>query len=359
MIPHWKIKREMQRLGQQLRALPEAIWEPLAGYLHNRRVAAGLPTTQGNQALQSKVAMVLIYQPAGLAESLLRLCRHLAGSGYAVLAVSNAPLSQKDRIRLAGEVWRIIERPNFGYDFGGYRDGWLHLVNIKVQPQRLVIVNDSIWFPLSDIDDTLNQMETAAYDITGTILRERGAERFLESYLYSIGPGALAHPAFRAFWQNYRLTSNKYKVIRRGERGFGQAMRAAGLTLGGLYPPAEFQRRIATAPEAVLRQVLAYTASADQPFVSEARALSRLQGAGWVESARSFIAKALNQGQFYSLFPVGAVQLMGYPVMKKSQEPVSAEWRAAYLAAVMDGILPAPPPPLLTEMMAATRRVVE
>lgn len=355
MIPDWKIRRELARLGQQLRAVPEAFWEPVAQRLHDRRVAAGLPETCGEQALQTKVALVLVYQPTGLAESLLRLCRHLGDNGYAILAVSNAALTSADRDRLAALVWRIIERPNFGYDFGGYRDGLHYLTRSGVRPQRLVVVNDSIWFPLFEGDTTLARMEGSGLDITGTILRERGTERFLESYLYSIGPQALAHPAFAEFWQQYRLTSNKYKVIRRGERGFGRAMLAAGLTVGGLYAPADFLLGIGQADDATLRQVLAYTASADPDLVRDAAALARQSDVEWTGRARSFIRDALGRGQFYSTFPVGAMRFMAYPVMKKSQEPVSVRWRSAYLAAVENAVLPTPPQPLLDEIRAATR----
>lgn len=361
MIPGWKIKREFGRLRQQLRAIPEAFWEPFARARHDRLVRAGLPRTEGKQALAPKIAIVLLFQPRGVAESLYLMCRHLAGNGYAVLAVSNAPLSAGDRSRLADQVWRVIERPNFGYDFGGYRDAIWSLRDWGIRPDRLVILNDSIWYPLREDDDTLARMEASDLDVAGTILRERGDIRFLESYFFSIRGAMLEHPAFRRFWDGLRLTSNKYKVIRRGERGFGVAMQDAGIAFGALFPRAAFDAGIARADEAALRRTLRYMAAVDPQVRAQGADLAGT-GAGdpaWPLKARAFIAQVLEKAQYYSSFPVAAVELLGYPVMKKSREPVSALWRAAWLDAVRDRVLAAPPGPIRAEARALTDEVLK
>lgn len=356
MIPGWKIKREFGRLRQQLRAIPEAVWEPFARARHDRLVRAGLPRTDGKQTLAPKVAVVLLFQPRGVAESSYLMCRHLAANGYAILAVSNAPLSAKDKARLADHVWRVLERPNFGYDFGGYRDAIWSLRNWGVRPERLVILNDSIWYPLREDDDTLARMEASGFDVAGTVLRERGNIRFLESYFFSIRGAMLDHSAFRRFWDELRLTSNKYKVIRRGERGFGVAMQAAGVAFGALYPRADFDARIADADEPALRLTLRYMAAVDPLVQARGAALAEAAGDGpeWPSEARDFIGRVLEKAQFYSSFPVAAMGLLGYPVMKKSRDPVSALWRAAWLSAVSDKVLAAPPGPILAEARGMT-----
>lgn len=355
MIPGWKIRRELGRLRQQLRAIPEAIWEPFARARHDRLVRAGLPHMDGKQALGPKVAIVLLFQPRGLADSLFLMCRHLAANGYAVLAVSNAPLSGADKARLADHVWRVLERPNFGYDFGGYRDAIWSLRAWGVRPERLVILNDSIWFPLRDDDDTLARMEASPFDVAGTILRERGDARFLESYFFSVRGAVLDQPVFRSFWDDLRLTSNKYKVIRRGERGFGAVLRAGGIDFGAMFPTADFDAAIAAADESTLRQTLRYMAAVDPQVQAKGAALAAAAGdPAWLSNARAFIRQVLEKAQFYSSFPVAAVTLLGYPVMKKSREPVSAKWRSAWLRAVDDKVLAAPPGPILAEARGLT-----
>jgi hypothetical protein len=352
MIPAWKLRREFGRLGQQLRAIPEALSDPLARRRLDRTVAAGLPRLDGALPASDNVALFLVYQPGGLSGSTLATCDWLAAAGYAPLVVSNAALTAADRGALAPRVWRAVERPNFGYDFGGYRDGLSCLRQWGVAPATLLILNDSIWLPVLRGSDLLARLQADPADIAGTVLRRRGAERFLESYLYRIGRRALAHPAFASYWAGLRLTSNKYHVIRRGERGFSAAMRAAGLTLAGLYDSDGLPDAVAAQPEDVLRRTLTHAAYVDAPLAAERDRLLTGGGPEWRAAVLTHMRATLGKRQGYSSFPYAAVALLGYPVLKKSAEPVSREWRRAYLGAVAAGDLPAPPEPILAEAQA-------
>lgn len=353
MIPGWKLRRELTRFGQQLRAIPESLWEPFAQRAHDAALARGFPLTTGKIALGPKVALVLCWQPHGLAPSFLATLDHLVRNDYAPFVVSNAPLSPADHAALSALCWRTLERPNFGYDFGGYRDGLRLLRDWGVQPDRLVILNDSVWFPLWPDDQTLHRAEAADLDVAGLILRQRDNTSFLESYFFSIRGPVLDHPAFRAFWDGLRLTSNKYKVIRRGERGFGVALKAAGLSMGPLFPQAGFDAAIHRADEPALRQILAYAALVDPGETAIGAALATAPAdQDWSTQARAFIARVLLKAQFYSAFPVAAARHLNYPVLKKSTEPVSAAWRAAFLRAVDDGVLASP----MSAVMAEARQ---
>ena len=358
MIPAWKLRRELRRVGQQLRAVPEAVWEPLARRLHDRKLARGFPTFDGDQPLGPKVALVLCWQPQGLAPSFHDKLRHLVDNGYAPFVVSNAPLSAADQAAIKPLIWRAVERPNFGYDFGGYRDGLILLRQWAVHPDRLVILNDSVWFPLWSGDVTLQRAEASAFDVVGTILRRRDDLAFLESYFFSIRGPVLDHPGFRAFWDQLRLTSNKYKVIRRGERGFGLALGAAGISKGPLFSSDQLSRLFETADEADLRQYLAHFATVNPDELAEAAALFAAPSSpDWVQNARGFVARVLKRAQPYSAFPVAAAGCLGYPMLKKSADPVNVCWRASFLKAVDDGILPAPLPSVLAEARARTKAV--
>lgn len=351
--PGWKIKRELGRLRQQLSAIPEAIWEPFAQARHARDLTTRWPVHDGAQPGSDKIAAILIWQPHGLSQSLIRQLKYLKDNGYAPFVVSNAPVSEPDRAMLASETWRWMERPNFGYDFGGYKDA-IHLIRSwNVTPERLLILNDSTWFPLHDGDDTLQRLEQSEADIAGSILRIRDQTRFLESYVFSISQRAFGHDAFAEYWDNLRITSNKYKVIRRGERGFSEAMVAAGLRIEPLFTRAAFDAHIADMDESALRRVLEYAAIMEDEM--EQRRLEVLNQ-GDAGSYRQLISDILIKAQFYSSFPIVSAGYMGYPFMKKSQEPISALWRTRYMDAVEAGYLPKPDATIWDEMKAADGR---
>jgi hypothetical protein len=341
VTPAWKVRRELGRLGQQLKAIPEALWEPFVRRAHDAELRRGLPVIEGDQPVGPKIAIVLCWQPRGLAPSFLVMLDHLVARGYAPFVISNAPLSVVDRKALQPRVWRTMERPNFGYDFGGYRDGLFMLRRWGQRPERLVILNDSIWFPLWPGDRTLDRAEAASFDVVGTILRQRDQTAFLESYFFSMRGSVLDRPGFRAFWEGLRLTSNKYKVIRRGERGFGVALAASGISFGPLFPNLDFDRALARLDADGLRQVLTYTAVVDPEESAEGAALAGApEETDWEKRARAYIAQVLRKSQPYSAFPVLSAGHLGYPVLKKSLEPVSARWRAVFLAAVEKNLLP-------------------
>ena len=260
----------------------------------------------------------MIFQPGGLSDSTLETCRWLSTAGYALVVVSNAPILSQDRARLAAVVWRAVERPNIGYDFGGYRDGLTCLAQWGVAPDEVLILNDSVWLPMLSATDLLDRLSAYPAEVAGTILRTRGEERFLESYLYWLNRAALTHSDFAAFWAGFRLTSNKYHVIRRGERGFSAAMQAAGLNVAGRYNRAALAGKIAEQEDEFLRLTLRHAAYIDASLASEHDLLVSESGPDWRAEALAHVGRVLQKRQRYSSFPYAMVRLLGYPLLKKS-----------------------------------------
>lgn len=350
MIPGWKIRRELSRLGQQLRAIPEALWEPVVYGRYDRRFPADLEIADGDCPGSPDVALVLIFPNPGLPESTLALCEGLSRAGFAPLVVSNAPLGKEDAARLGPHVWRLAIRPNLGHDFGGYRDGIRLLWQWQMEPERLLILNDSVWLFDNDPAGLVAMLDAVGTDVSGSILRERGEIRFLESYCYLLRRPALASPAFRAFWRDLSLTSNKYKVIRRGERGHSAALLAGGLRLTAVFSNAGFLSRLAAASDERLEQVLRFAAFPTNEDAQRGQSLRRKFGAeGWRQEVFAFIGTLLEKGQFYSLFPVAARDA-GYPFLKRSGDRVAKLWRRACLDAIRAGAISPPAPVVLAEL---------
>lgn len=353
MADWWKLKREAKRFGQQLRAIPEAFWEPIAKAQHDKTVKNGLPTYAGDVDFGPKVALVLMYQPDGLRPSMVHMCKHLKDRGFSVQIISNSPVTPDIHTALKPYVWHIVERPNFGYDFGGYRDGLrlLHLHHGSNEIESLLMLNDSIWYPVRENDDLIEQLEALDADIAGTNLRQRGNARFLESYLYLIRGSALRHDAFRRYWNNLKITSNKYKVIRRGERGFSTAMQAAGLTLRGLYDTNDLLSRLDQQSDDFLRKTLLYSTHSRASDQACCDALLAAEANNtWRREVMAHVRESLTKDQIYSAFPYASQNLHNYAILKKSRDRISRMWREAVIKAVDAGDLPPPLDVVLTEM---------
>lgn len=351
MIPSWKIKREVTRVLNQVLSIPEVIWGPFANRAHNAAFDAGFPIVQGQIAQGPKIALVLCYQPKGLPPSFFGMLDHLVSAGYAPFVVSNATVSVADMGQLTPRIWRAMQRPNFGYDFGGYRDGLFLLRKWSILPERLVILNDSIWFPAFENDTTLHRAEAAPFDIVGLIMQQRRDFAFLESYFFSFGRSVLQNPHFWQYWDNLKLTSNKFKVIRRGERGFSRAMQAAGVTIGPLFSDAAFQAAIMLASAEDLRMALRYASADGTRFSDKTAQLAAQAAPNWPDAARAFFTHALGQTAFSQIFQVAAAKLLGFSIVKKSDGAYGLQfWRAAWLRAHDDGYLSGAVPQVLAEM---------
>jgi lipopolysaccharide biosynthesis protein len=172
-------------------------------------------------------------------------------AGYGTVVVSNLPLSAPDRARVAAACRHLIERPNFGYDFGAYRDGLRHVAKELPHAARLVLMNDSAWFPVPGSHDWLAEAEAQGADLVGAVwnhglppvdLGDWQSYRWAPdpdapghhycSFALSLGPAVLRAPAFHAFWQHLWLTDDKIRTVQNGEVGLSRALINAGHSHG-------------------------------------------------------------------------------------------------------------------------------
>lgn len=376
MIPGWKLRREAARVLEQLSALPAGVaglprrlGEPLRRRRHERTWRDACRRTQGEVPFGPRVAIFLVFQPRGLPGSVILTCAHLRRHGHAILVVANSALDEADRARLAPHVWRILERPNFGYDFGGYRDGIFtlqdHCAAQGCTPERVLLLNDSAWFPLRDAQDTLARLAASEADVTGININEKSApgrhapqgEQHVESWLYMIPGATFRHPAFAAFWRDYRMSDDKGRTIRAGEVGFSRAMAAAGLTLAGLVSRPAFRAGVRAQDDGFLRDTLHYASYIDGDLAAERETLlaEPASAPGWRERALAHIERVLTRRGFHA-YCFAIDRLFGTPALKKQAQPFFRQLRRLYLEGVDAGVIAPPDAPVLAEIRADAAR---
>ncbi|WP_158623201.1 rhamnan synthesis F family protein [Pseudorhodobacter sp. E13] len=364
MIPLWKLKRELKRPVDQLHSLVRLPFDIVTKWRHDNSFHARIKLTKGQQPSGQKFAILLIYQPKGLAASTFKTCRHLIENGYSVLLVSNTALTDDARAMLAPVTWQILERPNVGYDFGGYRDGLRILREANVDMQSLVVLNDSIWWPLCDGDRSLQVMEGLGVDFGGMILRPPGKARkratnrtpHLQSYFFWFGPKVLASEAFNGFWKNYPLSSFKYNTIRQGELRLTKTLLDAGFSVAPLFSFEALMEKLATKPNDYLRKVIHYGA---YRFPEMAETAAALEGAEtlddiWRSAAFDLFRTMESRSEFHLALRFACVDLLDLNFLKRSaaepKDSLHHVGRGKYLEAVRKGDLPAPTPLVLAEI---------
>ncbi len=250
MIKTHKIWRELKRIFFQAVDLPLLVLEYFLAtswydYVLSKRKTVTINTAPDGE----KFAAYLIFPNKGLLKSHLVALAYLKRHGYNVVVVSNLPLSPSDRGEVLKSCWALIERPNYGYDFGGYRDAVLMLEPYFQRMKRLVLLNDSTWFPLPGKSDWLADVEAKNVDFCGAIsgygIRREEAKDYPNlqwnfstkhpefhycSFALAFSQRVIADPKFIQFWKCIRLTKRKNKTVRRGEIGLSQCLIGAGFT---------------------------------------------------------------------------------------------------------------------------------
>lgn len=357
----WKVGRELKRLQEQFRGIGDLITGPWRRRQYDRCRGKNVTIFEGEQPLTAKVAILLLYQPAALPASILITCRHLRQRGYAVLAVANGGLSDDARQAILTDVWRLAKRPNFGYDFGGYREGIQLLTDWQVCAEHLLILNDSIWFPLSASEDLLLRLEANEAGVSGPLLHTdaESADIFppetaviAESYLLHVPGDILASEAFSNYWCRLKITDVKSRTIRRGERGFSQAMIQAGIAVTGISWREEFLRCLAMQSNVFLEKTLQYAAYTEPHLKERGDELCDVnpKDAAWRKAVLEHVHDTLRRRRFNGSFIWATERLFGLSFLKKLKQPLFSRMRNAFLEAIANGDLPPPDPEILKEI---------
>ena len=340
--PVWKIKRELMRLWRQARAVPKRLmWFFLATPYHDLFLARKRKTWAGTKTGDSrKAAVYVIYPTDGLLPSHLHTLNHLIENGYRTTVVSNLPLADDDREKLLAFCQSYIERVNFGYDFGGYRDGVLSLAREFGALDRLALLNDSAWYPLPDRSNWLADAEALGVDFAGAVSNYGTPRVLLEdfrtlkwsyktthpnfhycSFALSFGPALLQSRKFLRFWRKFRLDNDKSRVVRRGEIGLTQWALSNGFSHACTCPPQELETVLNGVSDTRIAEILNRIILPEFPLGEAARqkVLAIPQDEpDWRHTATRFILfSATSQGTSYAL-PELTTHEMNFPFLKKS-----------------------------------------
>jgi hypothetical protein len=371
-IEGWKVRRELRRLRRQVTTLPAT----LVGYLdlllaparrrqHQANFASRVQMHDGACPARTQVAIYLIYQPQGLCPSSLALCRDLVAGGFAPFVVLNAPLSDADRSALQAHTWKIMQRPNFGYDFGGYQDALFSLRQIMPDAEAVIIMNDSIWLKLDQALIARLQNNPAA--VVGLVqeskLRTDPQDNLsvdlqnIQSYFYFIHRGFWQHSDFWRFWQAYKMVSNKKRTIKAGEIGFTKNLVRNAIPHQALISKTQFLELIKTKDGAYLGFVLRYAVYTNPHLAADRDALLARHDPSdaWHEAAQAHIRQTLIQEPLNGSFWVAACDMFGVTVIKKNKDALPEQMRKAFLAAHQDGAIVLAPE-IATEIAASLRR---
>jgi len=169
-------------------------------------------------SIGDKFCVLLLYQKYDIQSNILNLLRVLKEKNINVLIVSNLKINKDNARLLEPYSYRIIERKNYGRDFGGYRCGILKVLNDN-KPKRLIILNDSIFYQTRGLDNFVAEMSENIDKEFIAATENFEFDHHGGSFALSFGKNLINDKRFVSYWRNYRNSEFRPKVIKKGELG--------------------------------------------------------------------------------------------------------------------------------------------
>ncbi len=187
-----------------------------------------------------RLSVVAHYDPHGeAAPHVLRQLDQLATVSDELVVASTADLTEEARSALDARS-TLVERENFGQDFGGWQQVLLTRDTAR-EFDEVLLTNDTYVGYLRPIERMFADMEQRPVEIWGTHESERVA-RHLQSFFLVFREPAVRSRAFREFWRRLKPAASRVEAIRQQEIGISQWMLSAGFEIAGYFEPTPAER---------------------------------------------------------------------------------------------------------------------
>lgn len=201
--------------------------------------------TEGRVDRKSNRYVVFVhYGRAPLPTFTLNLIDAIDRSPLNLVIVSNAKLDPYLKAQLLDRCHLLIERANLGRDFGGYRDAIGVLLRHAPDIDRLILLNDSLFFLDRGLDQFIARLNGDQEFIGVTEVFE--FHYHVQSYALSFGRHVITSRAFRRFWSRYRPIGSRRWSIHKGEVALTRRLTKAGFRPHILYQAAELVPHLQT-----------------------------------------------------------------------------------------------------------------
>jgi hypothetical protein len=306
-------------------------------------ISSTIKVTPGKLSPEKEMGIYLIFPTAGLLSSHIRVLEAMRAARICPIVVSNGDLSEADREKMQPMVHAILERPNIGYDFGGYRDAMMFLRPMLSELQRLWILNDSMWL-IDQPESWFNAARKLEVDFVGATYSLTKQLNSIEaaselwppdfrhpdfhygSYALCIGQNVLRHGGFLSFWKNLLIANHKDLTVRRGEMGLTRWIIRNGFSHRATCDFGNIEDELQALPSAALdlvaRGALVMSDWRFGPLREQVLATDAESQPGRRCRVHYLLYLICTQGPVYALAGY-AVQFKGFQFLKKSPARLS------------------------------------
>lgn len=181
------------------------------------------------------VALYVHYSASGRISPMVR--RQLATyreAGFAIVFISMADaIPAADWAAAAADCALLVQRRNFGLDFGAWHDLAPEVARRWPQAPELLLANDSVLGPIRPMAPVLAALRGGGEGLFGMTESRQGGVHLQSYVLLACGQGAVAD--LLVFLRDLRLSVSKWLVVQRGELALARHMAARGHRVAALF----------------------------------------------------------------------------------------------------------------------------
>jgi hypothetical protein len=162
-----------------------------------------------------------------LPEYIYYYLKEIKKSNLSIVFISSSIISKSDLKKLSLLADLIVEKENKGTDFGAWCSV-LRFLGYGKTFQSLYLCNDSVFGPLSPLEEIHRKFYSEDHDILGITDSYQGAGYHIQSFFIGLKKSVLTSEVWENFWAQMNFHKDKLKVIEYYEIGMTQQLINAG-----------------------------------------------------------------------------------------------------------------------------------
>jgi hypothetical protein len=218
------------------------------------------------------LAIYVHYAPSGQISAMVRRqLLLLRQAGFAVVFASMAPGVPQDDWEAAREVCAlVVQRRNFGLDFGAWRDLVPELRRRWPPPEELMLANDSVLGPIRPLQPVIEALRAGGEGFFGLTESLQGGPH-LQSYML-LAKGRSAASDLLGFLDGLYVSHSKWLLVQLSEIRLARWMRGRGHRVAALFGYDRVVRAALADPEERRRLAASHTRLRDLETLGPAAA---------------------------------------------------------------------------------------
>lgn len=215
-----------------LGALPRDVWRALrAPSVTPLRMELGVrPAVDA-----TRVALYVHYSATGQISGMVRFqLLQLKQLGFAIVFISMAARIPEDDWQAVRQLCALVmQRRNFGLDFGAWRDAMPEVRRLWPTPDEMMLVNDSVLGPIRPLAPLIAEMQAGGEGLFGLTESLQGGVH-LQSYMLLARGRAVVADLMR-FVEKLHISHSKWLLVQMGEVRLARWMRRRGHRVAALF----------------------------------------------------------------------------------------------------------------------------